>query len=100
MNTSSLECGILIHYNEQNSKITERMRAGNGKQLIILQWPYACSNLQLLSFNVSEYCPLQVDHFKTTASLKIYEPFVTTRFGVIRRAALSNLHVSYVLKYL
>ena len=36
MNTSRLECGILIHYNEQNSKVAERMRAGNGKQLIIL----------------------------------------------------------------
>ena len=38
MNTSRLECGILrvIHCNEQNSKIIERMRAGNGKQLIII----------------------------------------------------------------
>ena len=27
MNTSRLECGILIQYNEQNLKITERMQA-------------------------------------------------------------------------
>ena len=31
--------GILIHYNEQNLEIVERMRAGNGKQVIILEWP-------------------------------------------------------------
>ena len=30
---------LLIHYNEYNLEIVERMRAGNGKQLIILEWP-------------------------------------------------------------
>ena len=31
---------ILEWPNEQNLEIVERMRAGNGKQLIILEWPY------------------------------------------------------------
>ena len=36
-----IRAGILIHYNEQNLEIVETMRAGNGKQLIILEWPYS-----------------------------------------------------------
>ena len=36
---NEIGAGILIHYNEQNLEIVERMRAGNGKQVIILEWP-------------------------------------------------------------
>ena len=39
MNSFQTSCGILIHYNEQNLEIIESMRAGNGKQIIILEWP-------------------------------------------------------------
>ena len=33
MKSSQLGCDIQIHYNEQNLQITERMRAGNEKQV-------------------------------------------------------------------
>jgi hypothetical protein len=31
-----IRAGILIHYNEQNLEIVERILAGNGKQLLVL----------------------------------------------------------------
>ena len=34
--------------NEQNLEIVERMRVGNGKQLIILEWPYSLARQPLL----------------------------------------------------
>jgi hypothetical protein len=37
---NAVRVAILIHYNEQNLEIVKRMRAGKGKQGIILEWPY------------------------------------------------------------
>ena len=69
---NEIRAGVLIHYNEQNLEIMKRMRAGNGKQLIILEWPYQ----ELVTTLIEAFQP---DSIGDRAEVQVQYPYKETR---------------------